>query len=293
MPPVEEFETHRPHLFAVAYRMLGSAAEAQDVVQEAWLRYSKNADEGIRDLRGWLTTVTGRLCLDVLKSARVAREAYPGQWLPELFVDPDGDPAGQAERRDQVGLALLVVLERLTPEQRVALVLHDAFAVPYGEVAKVLGSSEEAARQHASRGRRAVAEGQVRHTSDPAEQRRVLAAFLEAVDGGDVRDLVAVLAPDVVSISDGGGWFNTARRPVVGADHVARFFLGILNGKRLGADATFVPAMVNGMPGVYAFGHYADGRPMRAALGLTVSDGRITGMFQQLNPTKLLVSDLL
>ncbi|XVV12283.1 RNA polymerase sigma factor SigJ [Actinoplanes sp. CA-131856] len=293
MPSVEEFEAHRSHLFAVAYRMLGSAAEAQDVVQEAWLRYSKSAGDDIRDPRGWLTTVTGRLCLDVLKSARVAREAYPGQWLPELFVDPDDDPAGTAERRDQVGLALLVVLERLTPEQRVAFVLHDAFAMPYGEIALVLRSTEATARQHASRGRRAVAEGQVRHTADQAEQRRVLAAFLEAVNGGDVRELAALLAPDVVSISDGGGWFNTARRPVVGADNVARFFLGVITGKRLGDDAVFTPALVNGMPGVYASGRYADGRPLRAVLGLTVSEGRITGMFQQLNPAKVLVGDLL
>src|SRR4051794_40087572 len=161
--PSDPFEAERPHLLAVAYRMLGSRAEAEDAVQEAWLRYDRvRAGGEIHDLRGWLTTVTGRICLDVLKSARVSREAYPGQWLPPYQVAPDADPAGRAEMSDQVALALLVVLERLTPEQRVAVVLHDAFAVPFGDVATVLGTTDTAARQHASRGRRAIAEGGIR-----------------------------------------------------------------------------------------------------------------------------------
>ncbi|MCO8272653.1 RNA polymerase sigma factor SigJ [Actinoplanes sp. TRM 88003] len=288
MPPsAEAFEAERPHLVAVAYRMLGSMAEAQDVVQEAWLRYVRAGDSEIRDLRAWLTTVTGRLCLDVLKSARVSREAYTGQWLPDYFVDPDVGPAGQAEQRDQVGLALLVVLEKLSPEQRVALVLHDAFAVPYGEVAQVLGTTEATARQHASRGRRAAAEGEVRHNAGLAEQRRVLTAFIEAVNSGDMQALAAVLAPDVVSISDGGGFTSTALRPIVGADKVSRFFVGIAHGSRM-ADAVLEPALINGGAGVFVRGHGLYG-----ALAVTVADGRITGLFQQLNPEKLLVSDLL
>jgi len=288
MPPsAEAFEAERPHLVAVAYRMLGSVAEAQDVVQEAWLRYTRAADGEIRDLRAWLTTVTGRLCLDVLKSARVSREAYTGQWLPDYFVDPDVGPAGQAEQRDQVGLALLVVLERLSPEQRVALVLHDAFAVPYGEVAEVLGTTEATARQHASRGRRAVAEGSVRHNADLAEQRRVLAAFIEAVNSGDMQALAAVLAPDVVSISDGGGFTSTALRPIIGADKVSRFFVGIAHGSRM-AGAVLEPALINGTAGILVRGQSVSG-----ALAITVADGRITGLFQQLNPNKLLVGDLL
>ncbi|WP_250028166.1 RNA polymerase sigma factor SigJ [Paractinoplanes maris] len=287
MPPsAEAFEAERPHLVSVAYRMLGSVAEAQDVVQEAWLRYTRAGDDDIRDLRAWLITVTGRLCLDVLKSARVAREAYTGQWLPECFVDPDAGPAAQAEQRDEVGLALLVVLERLSPEQRVALVLHDAFAVPYGEVAAVLGTSEATARQHAARGRRAAAEGGIRHNADLAEQRRVLAAFIAAVDSGDLQALAAVLAPDVVAISDGGGFTSTALRPIVGADKVARFFVGIRHGQRM-EGVVLKPALINGTAGIWA------GGPVRGALGVTVADGRITGLFQQLNPSKLLVSDLL
>ncbi|MGK5679491.1 RNA polymerase sigma factor SigJ [Actinoplanes sp. URMC 104] len=293
MPPsAEAFEAERAHLVSLAYRMLGSVAEAQDVVQEAWLRYMRTGDDEIRDLRGWLTTVTGRLCLDVLKSARVSREAYTGQWLPDYFVDPDPGPAGQAEQREQVGLALLVVLERLTPEQRVALVLHDVFAVPYGEVAEVLGTTEATARQHASRGRRAASEGGVRHNADLAEQRRLLAAFVDAVNGGDLQALAAVLAPDVVAISDGGGFVRTALRPILGADKVARFFVGIVHGGRL-AGAVLEPALVNGTAGLYVSGESDDGRPLRGALGITVADGRITGLFQQLNPAKLSVGDLL
>jgi RNA polymerase sigma-70 factor (ECF subfamily) len=287
------FEAERPHLLAVAYRMLGSRAEAEDAVQEAWLRYAKVRDGGeIHDLRAWLTTVTGRICHDVLKSARVSREAYPGQWLPPVVVDPDADPAGRVEVRDQVALALLVVLEKLTPEQRVALVLHDAFAVPFEDIATVLGTTETAARQHASRGRRAVAQDGIRHTAGPAEQREVLGAFMDAVNGGDMQALAAVLAPDVVSIGDGGGLPGVGTRPVVGADRVARVYAGI-GGTRLGDDGTVETVQINGAVGLLARGHQTDGRPLLAVLAVAVADGRITGMFNQLNPDKILLSDLL
>jgi RNA polymerase sigma-70 factor (ECF subfamily) len=287
-----EFEAERPHLMAVAYRMLGSRAEAEDAVQEAWLRYAKARDGGeIRDVRGWLTTVTGRICLDVLKSARVSRTAYPGQWLPSYVIEPDAGPAARAEMSDQVGLALLVVLEKLTPEQRVALVLHDAFGMPFEDVATVLGTTESAARQHASRGRRAVAQDGVRHTADLAEQRRVLGAFLEAANGGDLQALAALLAPDVVAIGDGGGLVpGVGTRPVVGADKVARFYLGILAG--LG-EVEVETVLVNGSLGLLATGHHASGRPLRAVLAIAVDNGQITGLFSQLNPEKLLLSDLL
>jgi RNA polymerase sigma-70 factor, ECF subfamily len=296
MPSSElEFEAERPHLLAVAYRMLGSRAEAEDAVQDAWLRYAKVRTSGeIRDLRGWLTTVTGRICLDVLKSARVRREAYPGQWLPSVFVDPAADPARHAELSDQVGLALLVVLERLTPEQRVAVVLHDAFGMPFADVATVLNTTENAARQHASRGRRAVAEGGVRHNADPAEQRRVLTAFLQAAGSGDVHALAAVLAPEVVAIGDGGGYFSAAVRPVEGADRVARFYLGIFQGRQLDPSRVDVePVLVNGEPGALVRGRWADGRPLLAVLGVAVAGGRITGIFNQMNPDKILLGDLL
>src|SRR5256884_2300997 len=177
--------------------MLGSRTEAEDAVQEAWLRYAGADRAGIGDLRGWLTTVTARICLDVLRSARVRRESYAGQWLPEPIVTrlaaDDPDPADRAARTEEVSVALLAVLERLTPEQRVAFVLHDVFAVPFEDVATVLGTTPAAARQLASRGRRAVSDGTIRHRTDLAEQRRVLAAFLSAVERGDLDGLVAVL----------------------------------------------------------------------------------------------------
>ena len=291
-PTATEFETERPRLLAVAYRMLGSRAEAEDAVQEAWLRYAKARDGGeINDLRGWLTTVTGRICLDVLKSARVSRTSYPGQWLPSYVVEPDAGPAARAEMSDQVALALLVVLEKLTPEQRVALVLHDAFGMPFEDVASVLGTTETTARQHASRGRRAVAQDGIRHTAGLAEQRKVLGAFLEAANGGDLQALAALLAPEVVAIGDGGGVVpGVGTRPIVGADKVARFFLGIIAG--LG-EVEVRTVLVNGSLGLLARGELANGRPVVSVVAVAIDGGRITGFFNQLNPEKLLLGDLL
>jgi RNA polymerase sigma-70 factor, ECF subfamily len=285
---LDEFEAERPHLTAVAYRMLGSLAEAEDAVQEAWLRYDKARAGGeIRDVRGWLTTVTGRICLDVLRSARVRREAYPGQWLPEPVVTSLG-PASRVELTEEVGLALLVVLEKLTPEQRVAVVLHDAFAVPFEEIATVLNATVPAARQHASRGRRAVAAGEARHTASLAEQRRVLDAFLRAASSGDLQGLAAVLAPDVVSIGDGGGVVSAGTRAVLGAAKVARFYAGIF--RRRAQDTrgvTMTPVLVNGSLGALFRGTYHDGRELVSLIAPAIADGRITAIYNQLNPAKL------
>jgi len=285
----DEFERERPHLLSVAYRMLGSRAEAEDAVQEAWLRYHNVRGRGqIQDVRGWLTTVTGRICLDVLKSARVRREAYPGQWLPEPVVTRLDDPAERVTLRNEVGLALLVVLEKLTPEQRVAVVLHDAFAVPFEEIASVLNTSVDAARQHASRGRRAIAADGARHNADLAEQRRVLQAFLAAASSGDLNGLAAVLAPGVVAVSDGGGVVSAGSRPILGADKVARFYAGVFR-QRAGdtVDTTLTPVLVNGNLGVLARGRYTDGRPLLSLISLAVADGLVTAIYNQLNPAKL------
>jgi RNA polymerase sigma-70 factor (ECF subfamily) len=295
------FEEQRVHLTAVAYRMLGSRAEAEDAVQETWLRYAGTDRDTIRDLRGWLTTTTGRICLDVLRSARVRREAYPGPWLPEPVVtrlpgtaatDPAAgfapDPAAVAERSAEVGLALLVVMERLSPEQRVALVLHDAFAVPFEEIATILSTTPAAARQLAARGRRAVADGGARHTADLAEQRRVLTAFLAAAGTGDLTALAAVLAPGVVAIGDGGGIVSAGRNAVVGAERVARFYAGVFARRhRDTRGVTIRPVLVNGDLGVLIRGEYADGRPLLSVLTAAVADGRVTAIYNQLNPEKL------
>jgi RNA polymerase sigma-70 factor (ECF subfamily) len=228
-----EFEQHRGHLTGVAYRMLGSMADAEDAVQDAWLRLQRVDRAEIEDLRGWLTTVTGRLCLDRLRSARVVREAYVGPWLPEPLVarlpdDNAPDPAELAVLDESIQLALLVVLERLTPEQRVAFVLHDVFGVPFDGVAGTLGVSAAAARQHASRARRAVHDHSPRRTAPLKEQRAVLDAFLGAARRGDLQGLVSLLDPGAELITDGGGIVQAARRPIEGAERSARFFLGIL-----------------------------------------------------------------
>jgi RNA polymerase sigma-70 factor (ECF subfamily) len=292
-----EFEAEREHLMAVAYRMLGSRAEAEDAVQEAWLRYasalaSPAARAEVRDLRGWLTTATARICLDVLRSARVRREAYPGHWLPEPLVNrlpsTAPDPAERAAVSDEVGMALMVVLERLTPEQRVAFVLHDAFAVPFDEIASALGTSVESARQLASRARRAVASGSPRHTADLPEQREVLNAFLEASRTGEVAKLMAVLAPDVVFVGDGGGVFPAARKPVEGAEQVARFVFGLL--RRVPTDAIDLRTEVmevNGGFGLVMQARYRGSVDFRSVMSFAISDGRITGIFNQLNPEKV------
>ncbi|MEU4370453.1 RNA polymerase sigma factor SigJ [Micromonospora chersina] len=295
-----EFEAERGHLLAVAQRMLGSRSEAEDAVQETWLRYAgaladPAARAQVRDLRGWLTTTCSRICLDVLRSARVRREAYPGQWLPEPVVSAaptaDGfapDPAERAVRADQLGTALLVVLERLSPEQRVAFVLHDVFAVPFATVADVLGTTPAAARQLASRGRRAVTAPDVpRHTADLAEQQKVLAAFVAAVESGELDRLVEVLAPDVVVIGDSGGHFPAARQPVVGAELAGRFILGLFGQADRHGPLRARPVLVDGALGWQAETVFRDGRPLRMVTSFAVHEGRVTGVFNQLNPDKV------
>ena len=280
----EELGELRRHLVGVAYRVLGTVGESEDAVQEAFARYAAANRDAIVEPRAWLTTTTARICLDVLRSARVRREAYVGPWLPEPLVErlpAADDPADEATRREDISLALLVVLEALTPEQRVAFVLPDVFAVPFDEVADVLHTSTEAARQLASRARRAVADGRVRHTASRAEQQRVLAAFLDAVAGGDLDGILRLLAPDVSAVGDGGGVVPAGRHPLVGADVVARFFAGLYRQavKRGPVETEFV--LVNGDVGVY------QRSPFPLVMAFAVADGRITGIYDVVNPAKL------
>ena len=301
MPGEQEFEPYRRHLTAVAYRMLGSVAEAEDAVQEAWLRFAATDRSQVREPRAWLTTTTARICLDVLRSARVRREAYPGMWLPEPVVtrldpavagpgatDPfSADPAEQVSRREQVSFALLVVMDRLTPEQRVAFVLHDVFSVPFDEIASVLGTTDANARQLASRARRAVVGGQARHNSDRAEQRRVLAAFLAAAEEGDLDGLLAVLAPDVVTIGDGGGLLPAGRHPIEGADRAARFVVGLFRRLAEAERVVAEPVLVNGDHGL--LWEVSDRRwgTVRVVMAFAVEGGQVTAVYDQLNPAKL------
>src|SRR3954462_2242763 len=215
----ERFEDHRAHLRAVAYRMLGSASEAEDAVQEAWVRLSRSDAAAVDNLGGWLTTVVGRVCLDMLRARRARREDYVGTWLPEPVAvreDDGADPAEQALLADSVGLALLVVLDALTPAERLAFVLHDMFGVPFDEIPPIVGRSATATRQLASRARRRVRGGAPAPDADLAQQRRAVAAFLAAARAGDFEALLEVLDPDVVFRVDAGPGAERARPPVAG-----------------------------------------------------------------------------
>jgi RNA polymerase sigma-70 factor (ECF subfamily) len=272
----DAFEAQRPHLLRVAYGQLGSLAEAEDVVQEAWLRLQRAGGDDVRDLRAWLTTTVNRLALDALRSARMRRERYVGPWLPEPVVD--ADPADRVTLDESVGMALLVVLETLSAGERVAFVMHDVFGYDFAAVAEVLGTSQDAARQQASRARRRVRDGRPRFPATHEQQRTVVEAFVAAVADGDADRLLAMLAPDVVLRTDGGGVVNAARKPIEGAGKVARTTIALSRGS---GDLRIVD--VNGMPGLLIRGR--DGIPTVTAF--TIDDGRIAAIDVVRNPEKL------
>jgi RNA polymerase sigma-70 factor, ECF subfamily len=273
----EEFETHRAHLQSVAYRMLGSASEAEDAVQEAWLRLSRSDTETVANLGGWLTTVVARVCLDMLRTRRSRREEYLGTWLPEPIVRVENGPAEETELADSVGLALLIVLDTLTPPERLAFVLHDMFGVPFEEIAIILGRSETAARQLASRARRRVRGATPRSDPDLYEQRRVVDAFLAASRAGDFAALLEVLDPAVVFRADLGPTGD--REPIHGAENVARRILA--RGTRLAPHAR--AAIVNGNAGVIV----VPGTKPVAVVGFTVEGGKIVEIDLVADPAKL------
>lgn len=287
-----EFEAHRSRLVGVAYRILGSVVEAEDAVQDAWLRLAAADRSAIDEPAAWLTTVTSRLCLDRLRSARVRRETYVGPWLPEPWVQGVEAPPGPdalVELDESVRLALLVVLEGLTPEQRVAFVLHDVFAVPFTEVADALGTSVAAARQLASRARRAVRDDRPPPAVPLARQREVVEAFTRATLAGDLDGLLRTLAPGVVLRSDGGGVVSAALRPVVGADHVARLLVGLVV-RAGGAPVTVVPVLVNGELGAIVEiggGAGAASAETNVVLPRVGPDGLVHGVDMVRNPEKL------
>jgi len=276
-----QFERHRTHLRAVAYRMLGSTSEAEDAVQEAFLRLDRAGDAGVDDLRAWLTTVVARVCLDMLRARRARREDYVGSWLPEpvVSVEDESDPEHEALLADSVGLAMLVVLDTLTPAERIAFVLHDMFDVPFDDIAGLVDRSPAATRQLASRARRRVHGAAPSPDPDVAAQREVVDAFLAASRAGDFEALLAVLDPDVVFRIDAGGVAPRARPPLVGAEPVARQILA--RGTPLAPLAR--PALVNGAAGAVV------GRGDRpfAVVGFTVANGRIVEIDLVADPDKL------
>lgn len=282
------FETARPRLTGLAYRLLGSWAEAEDVVQDAWPKWSAAAQPdpaaaGIVNPDAYLTTMVTRLALTALDSARVRREQYVGPWLPEP-VDTRADPALGAERAEALDLATLLLLERLTGPERAAVVLREAFAYDYAALAEVLGTSEAAARQLVSRGRRAL-EGHRRQRVDDTERARLLGAFVAAAQGGDLAALEAVLVPDAVAISDGGGLASAARRPVHGADNVARFVLGVL--EKFGQGVRSIPVEANGAVAFLAVTDGPEGVEPVALWSLDIGAGGVRAVHIVRTPLKL------
>jgi RNA polymerase sigma factor (sigma-70 family) len=277
----EEFERHRARLSAVAYRMLGSMNEAEDAVQESWLRLSRSGGDSVVNLGGWLTTVVARVALDMLRARRARREELVDSWLPEpIVVNVDGrGPEDEAVLADSVGLALLVVLDTLTPSERLAFVLHDMFGVSFDEIASIVDRSPAAARQLASRARRRVRGATPVSEPDRRRQREVVDAFLAASRAGDFEALLEVLDPDVVFRIDAGGVTPRARPPVVGAEAVARQILA--RGSRFAGFAR--PAIVNGSAGLVIV---PVDRPF-AVVGFTVSEGRISEIDLIADPEKL------
>jgi len=275
----EAFEESRPYLRGVAYRMLGSMTDADDALQEAWLRLDRN-DENIDDLRSWLTTVVGRICLDMLRRRKVREHESYGGWLPEPIVsDADGsDPEGLAVVADSVGMALLVVMEQLSPAERVAFVLHDVFAMPFEEVGEVLGRSADASRQLASRARRRVQGASAPEEADRREQRRVVDAFLAASRAGNLQMLLEVLDPDVVFRMDIGPARPDVPALITGAQAVAENVL--TNGTPLAGLAQ--PVLVNGSAGVVVGSRE---HPI-AIVNFVVSAGRIVEIDLIADPAK-------
>jgi RNA polymerase sigma-70 factor (ECF subfamily) len=282
MSELDDFLEQRPRLFSIAYRMLGSASEAEDVLQEAYLRWQAAPRDDVESVAGYLTSVVVRLSIDVLRSARVRREAYVGPWLPEpLVVDAEPGPDEAAELADSVSLAFLVLLEELTPVERAVFLLREVFGYDFSTVAAMVGKSEANCRQLVVRGRRHVAERRTRFEADSRHGRELTAQFLAACMSGDLEGLLGLLADDVVVWSDGGGKAQAARRPVVGKHKAARFLTGIA--AKGGADYTGRLVAVNGQPGG-VFGK--DGR-IDYALALDILDGQIVGVRLVANPDKL------
>jgi RNA polymerase sigma factor (sigma-70 family) len=267
-----QFEQHRAHLRAVSYRMLGSLSEADDAVQEAWVRLSRSDAEEIENLGGWLTTVVARVCLNMLRARKTRREEPLDERLPDPVVErvDGGHPEHEALLADSVGLALLVVLEQLSPAERLAFVLHDMFAVPFDEIAPMVERTPEAARQLASRARRRVQGAAPRAPADRARQREVADAFHAAAREGDFERLVSVLDPDVVLRVDLGP--ERPAQETVGAEAVAR--QAIMFGLGAPASDTTETVLVNGSPGELRF---RDGQPF-SLLAFTIADGRIVKM---------------
>jgi RNA polymerase sigma-70 factor (ECF subfamily) len=292
MPELEEFQTHRPALFAVAYRMLGSATDAEDVLQDAWLRYSAARPADVRSAKAYLTTIVTRLCLDRLKSARATREDYVGTWLPEPVVaDVPSGPERSLAQAESVTLAFMVLLETLSPEERAVFLLREVFDYEYDEIAGMLDTTPANCRQLFHRAKKRIAEGKPKFRGAAEQKRPLVARFVRAFRDGDEAELTQVLAADVGFWSDGGGKALAARRPVFGREAVAKMLVGF----RRAAPATGIPLEsvtldivdVNGEPAVVL---RVAGR-LDGVYVMSVEDDAITAIRVVRNPDKLTYID--
>jgi RNA polymerase sigma-70 factor, ECF subfamily len=283
------FESHRRYLHGVAYRMLGSTAEADDVVQDAYLRWQSAPERQPGALRAYLTRIVVRLCLDRLKAARTVREQYVGPWLPEPIITEDADRTTGSDLLRDLSFGLLLLLERLSPLERAAFLLHDVFEMDFDTVAEVLQSSPAACRQLAARGRQHLQQDRTtpRYHPSPEEGRALTSAFLAAAYSGDAQALGAMLAENARLVSDGGGRRQAALKPIVGADRIVRFLVGLVaKARAAGVDLSFHvrPTILNGLPGALVF----DPAGLERAVAFELApDRRIQAIYMVLNPEKL------
>ena len=276
------FEHHRAKLRGVAYRMLGSRSDAEDIVQDAWLRWHRASTEEIRSVEAWLVTVVTRLSIDRLRQAKVERESYVGPWLPEPLVEAEAPPADAAtELASSLSVAFLVVLERLAPEERAAFLLHEVFESGYDEIAQILGKSETACRQLVSRARKRVHEERPRMQVSEEARTKLLNRFVQAIVANDKEAMMNLLAADAAWISDGGGKTRAALRPVLGSEGVARFVLAVIG--RHAEHRTFQHVNVNGESGLAL---YFSGQ-LISVMSIRTDGARILDVFATLNPEKL------
>jgi RNA polymerase sigma-70 factor (ECF subfamily) len=281
LPDNDPLAPHRGRLLGLAYRMLGSRSDAEDVVQDAYLRFAGAQD--VHNAEAFLVTVVTRLCLDRLKSAKVQREVYIGPWLPEPVFDAEGLSADAAtELADDLSFALLLALDRLSPLGRAAFLLHDVFDTPFPEIAAMLDRTEAACRQLASRARRAVRDDRPAPAKAPDNHARLLQAFGAAVASGNVAQLAELLRADAVALTDGGGRKTAARNPIIGAEKIARFFIGIAV-KNAGHDIRVEPAMINGAFGALL---YLDGE-LDHTMSMAIDGEKIAAIYIVRNPDKL------
>ncbi|MBI3676125.1 MAG: RNA polymerase sigma factor SigJ [Proteobacteria bacterium] len=282
-------EKHRGHLMGIAYRMLGEMAAAEDVAQEAWLRWQRVDTSEIRDPRAWLSAATVRLSLDALRAVRARRESYVGPWLPEPILPDDmrtlaaDEPAARAELASDLSLALLHVLERLSPEERAAFILHDAFDCDYDEIAATLNKTEAACRKLVSRARERVKTDRPRFAVSGDQHRELLVRFAQASAASDATKMAELLAPDVIAYTDGGGRVAAALNPIYGADKVVRFILGLERKFYTKAEFDTTLTEINGQPGLIL---RADGN-IFAVMTVETDGNRITALYAVRNPDKL------